>query len=101
MESHLVSLTHNKRARTSQWPTLGMVEALVRRLEGGGDNGGYILGMCSDLSLVALHSGPNFFLVSFWMLKSLVLSFQIGVLGETLRITLLLIVYYKFLNENV
>ena len=30
-------------------------------LEGGGDNGGYILRMCSDLLLVASHFGPNFF----------------------------------------
>ena len=38
-----------------------MVEALVQGLKGGGDNGGYIPGMCNDLSLVASHSGPNFF----------------------------------------
>ena len=44
-----------------EWPTLSMVEALVRGLEGGGDNGGYIPEMCGDLSLVASHFGPNFF----------------------------------------
>ena len=27
--------------------------------EGGGDNGGYILGMCSGLSLVASYSSPH------------------------------------------
>ena len=42
-------------------PTLGMVEALIRGLEGVGDNGGYIPGMCNDLLLVASHFGPNFF----------------------------------------
>ena len=29
-----------------------------RGLKGGGDNGDYIPKMCSDLSLVASHSGP-------------------------------------------
>ena len=38
-----------------------MVKDLVQGLEGGGDNDGYILGMCSDLLMVALHSSPNFF----------------------------------------
>ena len=38
------------------------------RLEGGGDNGGYILRMYSGHSLVASHFGPNFF-VLFWSLK--------------------------------
>ena len=45
-----------------------MVEALVRGLEGGGDNGGYIFGMCNDHSLVASYFGPNFF-VLIWRLK--------------------------------
>ena len=70
-----------------------MVEALVRGLEGGGDNGGYILGMCSDLLLVASHSGPNFFSSHFGHLKVWYcissLNIQIEVFGETLRITLL------------
>ena len=52
-----------------------MVEALVRGLEGGGDNGGYIPKMCSDHSLVASHFGPNFFWSHFGRLESLVLSF--------------------------
>ena len=39
----------------------GMVEALILGLEGGGDNGGYILGMCSGHSLVASYSSSNFF----------------------------------------
>ena len=34
-----------------------MVEALVCRLEGGGDNGGYILGVCNGHSFVASYSG--------------------------------------------
>ena len=38
-ESHLASLTHNKCIGTPQWAILGMVKALVCRLEGGGDNG--------------------------------------------------------------
>ena len=38
-----------------------MVEALVCKLEGGGDKSGYIPGTCSDHSLVASYSGPNFF----------------------------------------
>ena len=42
-----------------------MVEALIRRLGGGGDKGGYILGMCTSHSLVALYSGPKFFLSHF------------------------------------
>ena len=46
-----------------------MVEALVCGLEGGGEKSGYILGMCSDHSLVASYSGPNFFFVSFWCIK--------------------------------
>ena len=33
-----------------------MVEALVRGLEGGGDNGGYILEMYSGHSLIASYS---------------------------------------------
>ena len=45
-----------------------MIEALVCRLEDGGDNGGYILEMCSGHSLVASYSSPNF-LVSFWCIK--------------------------------
>ena len=36
----LANLTHIKCVGTPQWPTLGMVEALVCGLEGGGDNGG-------------------------------------------------------------
>ena len=51
--------------RTPQWLTLGMVKALVCGLEGGGDKSGYILEMCSDHSLVASYSGPNFFSSSF------------------------------------
>ena len=46
---------------TPQWPTLGMVDALIYGLEGGGDNGGYILWMCDGHSLVASYSNPNFF----------------------------------------
>ena len=38
-----------------------MVEALVCGLEGGGDKSDYIPGMCSDHSLVASYSSPNFF----------------------------------------
>ena len=51
-----------------------MVEALVQKLEGDGDNGGYIPKMCSDLSLVASHFGPNFFCFIL-DIRSLVLSF--------------------------
>ena len=39
-ESSLVNLTHIYCVGTPQWPTLGMVEALVCGLESGGDNGG-------------------------------------------------------------
>ena len=46
-----------------------MVEASVRGLEGGGDNGGYIPEMCNKLSLVALHSSPIFFLGLFWTFR--------------------------------
>ena len=53
---------------------LGKVEALVQRLEGGGDNGGYILGMYSGHSLVASYTGPNFFLTHSRGLENLVLS---------------------------
>ena len=35
--------------------------ALVCGLEGGRDKSSYIPGMCSDHSLVASYSGPNFF----------------------------------------
>ena len=52
-----------------------MVEALVQGLEGGGDNGGYILGMCSGHSLVASYSGPIFYWSHFGSLERLVLSF--------------------------
>ena len=31
------------------------------RVEGGRDNGGYILGMCNGHSLIASYSSPNFF----------------------------------------
>ena len=70
-----------------------MVEALVRGLEGGRDNGSYILGMCSDLLLVASHSDPNFFLshlghLKVWYYLSS-LSMQTEVFGETLQITLM------------
>ena len=33
------------------------------RLEGGGDNNGYILKMCNGHSLVALYSSPKKFLI--------------------------------------
>ena len=56
-------------------PTLSMVKALIRGLEGGQDNGGYILEMCSSHSLVALYSGPNFFSFHFGALEILLLSF--------------------------
>ena len=52
-----------------------MVEASVRGLEGGGDNGGYIPRMCSELSLVASPFGPTFFSIYFGCLENLVLSF--------------------------
>ena len=39
-ESNLANLTHIKCIGTPQWLTVGMVEALVCGLEGGGDNGG-------------------------------------------------------------
>ena len=52
-----------------------MVEALVQGLEGGGDNGGYIPGMCIGHSLVVSHFGPNYFSFHFGHLESLVLSF--------------------------
>ena len=57
-----------------------MVEALVQGLEGGGDNGGYILEMCSGHSLVASYSGPNCFSSHFGALESLVykLEFSLG-----------------------
>ena len=42
-----------------------VVEALVQGLEGGGDNGGSIPGMCNDLLLVTSHFDPNFFLSHF------------------------------------
>ena len=42
-------------------PIIGMVEALVCGLEGGGDNGGLILEVCTGHSLVASYSCPNFF----------------------------------------
>ena len=56
-------------------PTLGMVNALVQGLEGGGDSGGYILEMCSGHSLVASYSSSNFFWSYFEALENLVLSF--------------------------
>ena len=52
-----------------------MVEALVQGLEGGGDNGGYILEMYSGHSLDVSYSGSNFFSSHFEALDSLVLSF--------------------------
>ena len=52
-----------------------MVEALVRGLEGGGNSGGYILGICSGRTLVASYSDSNFFSSHFGALESLVLSF--------------------------
>ena len=52
-----------------------MVRASVQELEGGGNNGSYILGMCSDHSLVASYSSPNFFMQLFEGLESLVPSF--------------------------
>ena len=51
-----------------------MVEALIQGLEGGRDNGDYILGMCSGHSLVASYSSPKN-LSHFGALKILVLSF--------------------------
>ena len=69
-----------------------MVETLVQGLEGVGDNGGYILKMCSGHSLVASYCSPNFFcfvleLKIFWYCLSS-LNIQTGVLAETFRITL-------------
>ena len=45
------------------------------RVEGNGDNGGYILGMYNGHSLIASYSSPNFFSSYFGGLESLVLSF--------------------------
>ena len=53
-------MTHINYIGTPQWPILGMVEALVCGLKGGGDKSGYIPRMCNDHSLVASYSGPNF-----------------------------------------
>ena len=57
------------------------------------DNGGYILGMCSDLLFVASHSDSNFFSSHFERLKVWYylssLSIQTRVFGETLQITLM------------
>ena len=47
-----------------------MVEALVQGLKGGGDNGGYILEMCSGHPLVASYFGPNFFFI-IWRFRKL------------------------------
>ena len=71
-----------------------MVEALVYGLEGGGDKSGYILGMCSDHSLVASYSSPNFFHIllvhkTVWCSLSSS-SIQIGVLAVTFHITLMI-----------
>ena len=71
-----------------------MVEALVRGLEGGGDNGGYIPGMCSDHSLVASHSRAYFFFISFWTFRKFGAIFSLQVyklefLLRLLQITLL------------
>ena len=65
MEPYLASLIHIKYVGIPQWSFLGMVEALVSGLEGGGDNGSYIIGMCSGHSLVASYSGPKIFLSHF------------------------------------
>ena len=77
-----------------------MVEALIRGLEGGGDNGGYILGMCNDLLLDASYSDPKKNLSHFGRLKVwyylFSLSIQTGVFDETLRITLLLCSKFYF-----
>ena len=93
MELSLANLTHINCVGTPQWPTLGMVEALVCGLEGGGDKSGYIPGMCSDHSLVASYSGPNFFRLllvhkTVWCSLSS-LSIQMRVLAVTFCITLL------------
>ena len=56
-----------------------MIEALVLGLEGGGDNGGYILGMCSGHPLVASYSSPNFFSLSLWSLKKFSIVFSLCV----------------------
>ena len=39
-EPHLVNLTYKKYVGIPWWPILGVVEASVCGLEGGGDNGG-------------------------------------------------------------
>ena len=52
-----------------------MVQVLVCELDGGGDNGGYILKMCTGHSLVASYSGPKKNSSFFKDLESLVLSF--------------------------
>ena len=59
MEPILANLIHINCVGTTLWPTLGMVEALVCGLDGGGDKSGYIPGMCSDHSLVASYSSPK------------------------------------------
>ena len=51
------------------------MEALIRGLKGGGDNGSYIPEMYNGHSLVASYSGANFFWSHFGLLESLVLSF--------------------------
>ena len=61
-------MTHIKCVGTPQWPTLGLVEALIYGLEGGGDNGGQILRMCTCHLLVASYSGPKIFAL-FWCIK--------------------------------
>ena len=87
-------MIHINCVRTPQWPTLGMVEALICRLEGDGDKSGYIPGMCNDHSLVASDSGPNYFFCLLLVHKTIwcwlsSLSIQIGVLAVTFCITLL------------
>ena len=69
-----------------------MVEALVYRLEGGGEKSNYIPELYNDHSLIASYSGPNFFRLllvhkTIWCLLSSS-SIQTGVLGVTFYITL-------------
>ena len=89
-----------------------MVEALVQGLKGGGNNGGYILRMCSGHSLVASYSSPNFFSSHFGGLQSLVLFFlfeytnlsfiktlQITLIGQAQKVSLSL--WLEFWNLSV
>ena len=46
-------------------------------LKGGGNNGGYILGMCSCHSLVASYSSPISFLLYFWRFRKFDIVFPL------------------------